>query len=189
MKIAISAALLTTALLIALPTFAGLSYTPCPGSMQYIYVGNTTQAVTAACGQPTSIRKIAHPKPRFKEQDQWVYNYQPWRKKLLPNNQIIPQSIMAVNFDDFGNITAITVNGRHVVSTNFCSPGQSISAGSDSSTTVMSICGPPNIRQTVKTLADKQPQNVTVWTYSGKNLSPSLQLTFTDSVLSSIEQL
>ncbi len=183
---------ITSFIALSCHAFAGPSYTPCPGSTNYIYIGNSTEEVASACGKPASTKQIKQPKHQLVQQTQWIYNYRQWNPSRDPyargNNHPDYHSSMSVNFDAHNKVVAIAVNGQSVHSTNYCNPSKSISIG-DTNLVVRQLCGQASIVQTVKAPIASQPQHVVVWTYPGQNFSPSLQLTFIDSKLTEIKQV
>ena len=184
--------LLVSFFIISANALADPSYFACPNTMNYVNLGDSLDSVIAQCGNPTSTFKPKTSTHSIQQQAQWIYNFRQWSPDRVPtqrgNNQPDYGNSMSVNFTN-GNIAAsIVVNGQSTHSTNFCNPSQSITVGSSTNLQVRQLCGQPTLTQMVGAHVHNMPSPTIVLVYSGTSYSPSTQLTFTDSKLTSISQ-
>lgn len=153
------------------------SYT-CAQTYRTVQVGNTMDAVRAACGEPTSNTTQDTPVNTPIEVTQWVYTAS---VKIKDNTVSIP--VLAITFQNQRVSQIEKTSIAAPVSTYCASPG-AINVG-DSQTNVLAVCGQPNIVNS-KQKANTATKQVTRWIYNFGPYKPQVIFDFEGGVLKQI---
>ncbi len=167
----------------------------CPQQHAYINVGMTQAQVTAACGQPTSIRasstavvqQIPVTQLIYTTLNQGAISYYPGLNSTY-SMWSLPSGSQgtSVEVDLINNqITSMKINGSGTNALSICQGG-SIQIGDDINK-VFNACGSPsNINNTYINKTVPSSANPQVWFYTVDQYQPTISLTFINGILQSI---
>lgn len=167
----------------------------CPQNHAYINVGMTQQQVTAACGQPTSIRASASAVIQQIPVTQLIYttlnqgaiSYYPGLNSTY-SMWSLPSGSQgtSVQIDLTNNqITSMNINGSSTNALSVCQGG-SIQIG-DNINKVFNACGAPStINNTYVNKPVPASAHPQVWFYTVDQYQPTISLTFINGILQSI---
>jgi hypothetical protein len=143
----------------------------CPNGFNSINIGDSIQAVTAACGAPNSVSTEDSTADKPQE---WTYYV-----KAQPSDQSTLR--MTVAFTS-GKVTNMSVNGIGLTNTQICG-GNTVQVGDDEKS-VKTVCGDPAfIAQSNLPSAAKDTTKVTTFVYNTSG-NP-ITLTFDNNKLTS----
>jgi len=152
----------------------------CANTFKSIRVGDSTDAVQAACGTPSATtmrqQQISMPATTV----QWVYSL----GFLTSKNTIVSLPTLMVNFDANQRVVTITRGGAPINISVPCTINHTINIG-DSMNTVMAACGPPNFTNSQQTTVNVT-KYLLEWTYNFGPYKPQIILDFDNGQLTQI---
>lgn len=145
------------------------SYT-CSQTYRTVQVGNTMDAVRAACGEPTSKTTQDVPVDSTIDTAQWVYTAS---VKVKDNLVSMPILVVTIKNGQVSQIERTTIAAP--LSTSCATPGI-INVG-DPQATVLATCGQPNIVNS-RQKASTDTKQVTRWIYNFGPYKPAVTFEF-----------
>jgi hypothetical protein len=145
----------------------------CPNNFNSINIGDSLDAVIAACGAPDS--KKESKKTPFQPQEWTYYIQQP-----ALGAGMVGTLKTTFAFDASGKMVNMSVNGAGESQSMICDNITTLSLG-DTTDKVEKVCGKPvTITQTNTAMGAPKPTEVTELLYNG---TPSVTLVFEDGIL------
>ncbi len=158
----------------------------------WIDLGMSEQEVQAACGQPTAIQVSDDRSKQLKSTQYWTYQTQK-ASPLYPPKAPLSNGVdqLTVGSDSLtvqinqNQVSQLAMNG-HLLKEASCPQGGALSLG-DSADRVLALCGRPNVVSTQHEEVDVAGPQTKNWVYSSGQGQSSLQIEFSDGVVSKID--
>jgi len=152
----------------------------------YVNIGDTLQEVQRICGTPDHEVKVASSGEKNLFIQNWTYTHQPIQTRFdSPTPQSDTEYPPDVTFQIVNNkVNLISVQGRHVMSSNLCRTGMQVKLG-QSAQSVMDSCGRPDFVHSQQQKVKTPQQQIITWTYDAPSGQP-IVFEFTNEKLTKI---
>ena len=155
----------------------------CADTNGAIATGDTTDAVQAACGAPTTITTRTDTISSTNTEIQWIYASQ--GMAMTPQGRYMPGLVpyLTITLQN-DKVIQIQKTNNTLPSSITCGMSQAVGINSTSEM-ILLACGRPTLTQTVQT-PNNTTQDVTVWTYNRGPYQPQIILDFVGGKLTQI---
>jgi hypothetical protein len=158
----------------------------CPNTYRGVRVGDSMDAVTSACGKPTTVATEQKQTNTPVTTTVWVYTQGGALGSLNVKGVSLSLPTLTIAFDSNQKVSSISSQGSssNNSSLGYCGMGKTVNIG-DSQETVKAECGEPTMVNSQES-SSTTTQNVVVWTYNYGPYKPQIIFKFENGLLSGL---